>query len=220
MKLQIENAKTRFFNGKDQYLAFKKRWGAIMSDKEKREVLGSMHHALYNLLCGRDLTNSFSLVTTRRKIENGAIINYGIVYAISRIKHLERCIKVTQEPRPKDKIGWGGKRITCYDAQNWDNCKRILDNLTDIFGSEFSKPLNEIILEIISELPKMYFISNLHYSYYMPDEITFNSIEDITNNKDKYRKPAGLYTSTWHLYSDKEDLEVKLSNRKKLKGAA
>lgn len=88
---QIEDAKTRFFKSKEDYLSFKQAWKDFhntqplvewkdkditpyYSDKEpvyartKYPVLGSEHYMLYNLLRGYEITRGYSPLTNEGRL--------------------------------------------------------------------------------------------------------------------------------------------------------
>lgn len=195
MKIQIENTPHRFFDGKEEYLTFKKNWGKLMLDKEERKKLHNIHHFIYNLICGRDLTRCYSLVTTRRKLEHGAVMNQGIYEARRELNRLALAATDCSTPRPKTQTSWWGKVKESYESGHWDWASNFVDAELKPFNySTFIKPLSEIIIELNDIVPSIPWLSNTYYNYFMPNEITFDSIWNMYGNEE-FKKPASI---TWH----------------------
>jgi len=206
MKIQIENTPHRFFNEKEEYLTFKSNWGIIMSDKETRKQLKNIHHFIYNLICGKDLTRCYTLITNRKKLENGAVINHGLYEARLLLGKLAQSAKEVSNPRPNTNTMWGGKSRKSGLAIMWDNSQKYLDEiLTPFTNSIFVKPLYEIIIELDEILPKFPWLSNTYYFHFMPDKITFDSVWNILS-QDTLRKP-GFGGSKWFNVSEQTSVE-------------
>lgn len=62
----------KFFKTEDGYQKMTERWSSLTNDKESRAGLTASHHLLYLILRGKDLTRSFSPVTSEKKLANGA----------------------------------------------------------------------------------------------------------------------------------------------------
>lgn len=77
---------TRFFDTKDQYLAFREKWR--YAARHGFPLTGA-HHVLYNIIRGRDPQHGFTPFQRRSKIEGMGIINRGAYMAWEALKFIK-----------------------------------------------------------------------------------------------------------------------------------
>jgi hypothetical protein len=70
----------KLFANPDSYLALRKHWSALVNSSRKHE-LSAAHHTLYLALRGKDWRKAFTPITNRRKLENGALYDWGLFRA-------------------------------------------------------------------------------------------------------------------------------------------
>ena len=116
--MKIENAKTLFFNSKEDYLTFRKNWAAACNSNERKSTLvdtnwgrirkpgflTATHHYIFLLLCGKDVLSGFKPITNTTKLSNG-MKNYTALYAaFEDLGYIARKIlSVQRESSAKDK---------------------------------------------------------------------------------------------------------------------
>ena len=76
---------TKYFNTKEQHVAFRKAWAKVAQDKK----LTATHMVLYNIIRGKEVTHGFTPVTNTNKLSNGMSFNGKIVEAIHYWKTLK-----------------------------------------------------------------------------------------------------------------------------------
>lgn len=86
--IQIENAKTKFFLSKEQYLEFKKAWAKLAKEKK----ITTEHVVLYNLLRGKLSNNGFTPITNPNKIANGARVDAAYQEALYVVRRNVSCL--------------------------------------------------------------------------------------------------------------------------------
>lgn len=76
---------SKFYATEGGYDEMRRRWSAAVNDKEIRKTLTSSHHALYVILSGKNLGKSFTPITNRVKLDNGAQSFGGAAGALGRL---------------------------------------------------------------------------------------------------------------------------------------
>lgn len=84
--LLIEDAKTKFFKSKEDYLNFRKTWA-----KDKHH--SSQDIIIYNLLRGKPANNGFTPITKTVKLANGCRPNQAYEAALYGVKYWARNVK-------------------------------------------------------------------------------------------------------------------------------
>ena len=77
----------QIFTHTDTYLILRKHWSRLINS-DRKHGLSAEHHLLYLALLGKDWRKSFTPVTNRRKLENGAFYGWGLFRAL-RMLHLK-----------------------------------------------------------------------------------------------------------------------------------
>jgi hypothetical protein len=77
----------QIFTRTDTYLILRKHWSQLINSEQRHE-LSAGHHLLYMALLGKDWRKSFTPVSNRRKLENGAFYGWGLFRAL-RMLHLK-----------------------------------------------------------------------------------------------------------------------------------
>ena len=65
----------QIFTGTESYAALRRHWSALMRC-DRRHELSAAHHLLYLALIGKDWRKSFTPVSNRRKLDNGAFAGW------------------------------------------------------------------------------------------------------------------------------------------------
>ena len=117
--MKIENAKTTFFNSKEEYLTFRKNWAVSVNSLEAKKKLfegehGTRHvdgylsatqHFVYLFLCGKDVTIGFTPVTNKVKLDNGARPNRALEDCKTHLGSIARDIKyVIEKSKPAEPV--------------------------------------------------------------------------------------------------------------------
>jgi len=74
----------RLFPNAESYLAFRRRWRALINS-DRRHELTATHHLLYLAACGKDWRKAFTLATNHRKLDNGAYEGWMLWRALDQI---------------------------------------------------------------------------------------------------------------------------------------
>jgi hypothetical protein len=71
------------------YQHLRSHWSELMRTSRKHELFGA-HHLLYLALLGKDWRKSFTCITNRRKLDNGAFYGWGLFRAMA-VLHMPSC---------------------------------------------------------------------------------------------------------------------------------
>ncbi len=74
----------RFFPTTNDYIALRRQWSALMNSPRRRELTAA-HHILYLALLGKDWRKGFTPPTNRRKLDNGAFLDWGLFRGLARL---------------------------------------------------------------------------------------------------------------------------------------
>ena len=74
----------RLFPNTEAYLALRRQWRALLNSDRKHELTAT-HHLLYLAACGKDWRLAFTLVTNRRKLDNGAYTGWMLWRALEQL---------------------------------------------------------------------------------------------------------------------------------------
>ena len=71
----------QIFASTESYAALRRHWSALMRS-DRRHELSAAHHLLYLALLGKDWRKSFTPVSNRRKLDNGAFAGWSLFRAL------------------------------------------------------------------------------------------------------------------------------------------
>jgi hypothetical protein len=75
----------QIFTGTESYVALRRHWSALMRSELRRE-LSAAHHLLYLALIGKDWRKSFTPISNRRKLDNGAFAGWPLFRALMLLR--------------------------------------------------------------------------------------------------------------------------------------
>lgn len=84
----IADAKTKYFDSKEHYLAFRKAWAKAVNNKDIH--LNAEHFMFYNAIRGLDITRGFTERKSLKKIYHQGWVNLGQDNAHFRLKQAAR----------------------------------------------------------------------------------------------------------------------------------
>lgn len=84
----IADAKTKYFDSKEHYLAFRKAWAEYVN--ANGDTLGGAHFMFYAAIRGRDILEGFRNRTNLKKIYHQMCVNPGAVGAYRELKYWSR----------------------------------------------------------------------------------------------------------------------------------
>jgi hypothetical protein len=71
----------QIFTSTESYAALRRHWSALMRS-DRRHELSAAHHLLYLALIGKDWRKTFTPVSNRRKLDNGAFAGWSLFRAL------------------------------------------------------------------------------------------------------------------------------------------
>lgn len=93
---------TTYYETKEEYLTFRKAWAKACNDPRCKKVLKennwgkyrtnswltAAHHVLFNILSRRPFESGFTPITNSNKLRNGAYLNFGLYFAVYKLKRV------------------------------------------------------------------------------------------------------------------------------------
>jgi hypothetical protein len=75
----------QLFANTESYAALRRHWGVLMRS-DRRHELSAAHHLLYLALIGKDWRKSFTSISNRRKLDNGAFAGWELFRALMLLR--------------------------------------------------------------------------------------------------------------------------------------